>query len=104
MPLAGPPPRRLGAGLLNPSRTCSQSSFPPRGPPACAGATALRHPAQIACQERRCWAQLTLVYTWIHGLVFCAIGVIAAKLLARVEENPDLGFGILLLSVVATPS
>jgi hypothetical protein len=44
--------------------------------------------------------ELTLVYTWIHGLVFCAIGVLAAKLLALAETNPDLGFGILLLGVV----
>ncbi len=44
--------------------------------------------------------ELTLVYTWVHGMVFCAIGVIAAKLLALAETNPDLGFGILLLGVV----
>jgi hypothetical protein len=44
--------------------------------------------------------ELTLIYTWLHGLVFCMVGGIAAKLLVLAEKNPDLGFGILLLGVV----
>ena len=44
--------------------------------------------------------ELVLVYTWIHGLVFCVIGGIAAWLLAVAERKPDLGFGIVLLFVV----
>ncbi len=44
--------------------------------------------------------ELTIVYTWVHGLVFCVIGGIAAKLLALAEKNPDLGFGVILLAVV----
>ena len=41
----------------------------------------------------------TLMYTWVHGLVFVAIGVIASWLLRVVERKPDLGFGVLLLFV-----
>ena len=44
--------------------------------------------------------ETTLVYTWVHGLVFCVIGGVAARLLAAAERNPDLGFGIVLLAVV----
>lgn len=44
--------------------------------------------------------EMVLVYTWVHGLVFCVIGGIAARLLAAAERKPDLGFGILLLFVV----
>lgn len=44
--------------------------------------------------------ELVLVYTWVHGLVFCVIGGIAAWLLAVAERKPDLGFGILLLFAV----
>lgn len=44
--------------------------------------------------------EMVLVYTWVHGLVFCVIGGVAARLLAAAERKPDLGFGILLLFVV----
>lgn len=44
--------------------------------------------------------QMVLVYTWVHGMVFCVIGGIAARLLGAAERKPDLGFGILLLFVV----
>ncbi len=40
------------------------------------------------------------MYTWVHGLVFAVIGGIASRLLAFAEQNPDLGFGIVLLFVV----
>jgi hypothetical protein len=44
--------------------------------------------------------EMVLVYTWVHGLVFCAIGGIAAKLLALAEQDVHVGFGILLLFVI----
>ena len=44
--------------------------------------------------------EMVLVYTWIHGLVFCAIGGLASKLLDLAERNVNAGFGILLLFVV----
>lgn len=44
--------------------------------------------------------EMVLMYTWVHGLVFCFIGGAASRLLALAERNPNLGFGILLLFVV----
>jgi hypothetical protein len=44
--------------------------------------------------------EMVLLYTWVHGLVFCVIGGIASWLLAAADRNPNLGFGILLLFVV----
>lgn len=44
--------------------------------------------------------ETVLVFTWIHFLVFAFLGGIASYLLARAEESPNLGFGIVLLIVV----
>jgi hypothetical protein len=44
--------------------------------------------------------EMVLLYTWVHALVFCVIGGIAARLLAVAERQPNAGFGILLLFVV----
>jgi hypothetical protein len=44
--------------------------------------------------------QMVLMYTWVHWLAFCVIGGIASRLLRAAEQNPNLGFGILLLFVV----
>ena len=44
--------------------------------------------------------EMVLMYTWVHGLVFCVIGGAASWLLGLAEENPNIGFGILLLFVV----
>lgn len=44
--------------------------------------------------------EMTLMYTWVHGLIFCVIGGIASRLLALAEKNLNLGFGILLFFVV----
>jgi hypothetical protein len=41
-----------------------------------------------------------VLYTWVHALVFCVIGGLAARLLAVAERKPNAGFGILLLFVV----
>ncbi len=41
-----------------------------------------------------------LFYSWIHGLVFCVIGGLAAKLLSLAERDLHFGFGILLLFVI----
>jgi len=43
--------------------------------------------------------EMVLMFTWVHGLVFVAIGGIGARLLALAERNPNLGFGILMLFV-----
>lgn len=44
--------------------------------------------------------EMVMIYTWVHGMVFCFIGGLASKLLALAERNLNLGFGILLLFVV----
>jgi hypothetical protein len=44
--------------------------------------------------------EIVLIYSWVHGMIFCVIGGIASKLLSLAERNLDLGFGILLLFVV----
>jgi hypothetical protein len=59
------------------------------------GGAGLDHPDALAVSF-----ETVLVYTWVHGLVFCAIGGIAAKLLDLAEQDVNAGFGILLLFVI----
>ena len=40
------------------------------------------------------------MFTWVHMLVFAALGGIASRLLGMVERNPSWGFGLLLFAVV----
>ena len=40
------------------------------------------------------------MFSWIHGMVFAALGGVAARLLGYVEAHPSAGFGVLLLFVV----
>ena len=40
--------------------------------------------------------EMVLVYTWVHGMIFCLIGGLASRLLALAERDLHLGFGILL--------
>ena len=44
--------------------------------------------------------EMVVLYTWVHALVFCVIGGLAARLLAVAERQPNAGFGILLIFVV----
>ncbi len=43
---------------------------------------------------------MVLMFTWVHGLLFAAIGGVASRLLGVAERNPSIGFGVLLLFVV----
>ncbi len=43
---------------------------------------------------------MVLLYTWVHGMVFCVMGGLAAKLLALAEQNRNLGFGVVLLFII----
>jgi len=54
----------------------------------------------LSTESVRFSLEMTLMYTWVHGLVFAVIGGIASRLLGLAEQNPNLGFGILLLFVV----
>ena len=42
---------------------------------------------------------MVLMFTWVHGLAFAAVGGIVSRLLAMAERNASIGFGILLLFV-----
>ena len=44
--------------------------------------------------------QTVAMFTWVHGLVFAALGGVVARLLAVVERHPSLGFGIVLFFVI----
>lgn len=44
--------------------------------------------------------EMVFLFTWVHGLVFAAIGGIAARLLAFAEHTANVAFGIVLLFVV----
>lgn len=44
--------------------------------------------------------EMVLMFTWVHGLVFVALGGIVARLLDHAERHPGSGFGVLLLFVV----
>jgi hypothetical protein len=44
--------------------------------------------------------EMVLLYTWVHVLLFCVMGGVAARLLAVAERQPNAGFGILLVFVV----
>lgn len=44
--------------------------------------------------------EMTLMYTWVHLLIFIAVGGVASWLLYYAESNANLGFAILLLFVI----
>ena len=43
---------------------------------------------------------MVAMFTWVHVLAFAVIGVIVAHVIAKVETNPSLGFGFVLLFVI----
>lgn len=68
--------------------------------PAMLGTALFKGPAAI--ESTTVSFETVLVFTWIHFLVFAFLGGLAAYLLARAEESPNLGFGIVLLIVIFT--
>jgi len=46
--------------------------------------------------------EMTLMYTWIHVLVFGTLGGLASRMLWYAESHANLGFAILLLFVIFT--
>jgi hypothetical protein len=44
--------------------------------------------------------EMVLMFTWVHGLVFMALGGAASWLLAQAERHPSFGFGVLMLFVM----
>ena len=59
------------------------------------GGAGLETPARLPVS-----LEMVVLYTWVHALVFCVVGGLAARLLAFAERRPNAGFGILLLFVV----
>ncbi len=43
--------------------------------------------------------EMTLMYTWVHLMVFVGIGGVASWLLDHAEHNANFGFAVLLLAV-----
>jgi hypothetical protein len=43
---------------------------------------------------------MVAMFTWVHGLAFAVVGVVAAHLIATAERHPGLGFGFVLLFVI----
>ena len=69
--------------------------------PTVLGTALFRHGAGLGSPETLPISfEMVWMFTWVHGLVFAAIGGLAARLLALAERNPSFGFGILLLFVV----
>lgn len=42
---------------------------------------------------------MVMSFTWVHLLVFLLIGIVASRLIAVVERNPSLGFGVVIFAV-----
>ena len=69
--------------------------------PMVLGSTLFGRTASVATmRELPISFEIVLMYTWVHALVFCAIGGIASKLIDLAEDDANLGFGVLLLFVV----
>jgi hypothetical protein len=66
--------------------------------PAMLGTALFKGPGAIASTTVS--LETVLVFTWVHFLVFAFLGGVASYLLARAEESPNLGFGVVLLFVI----
>ena len=43
---------------------------------------------------------MVMMFSWVHGMVFAALGGLVAHLLGYAERHPSAGFGVLLLFVI----
>jgi len=69
--------------------------------PTVLGAALFLGPEDLASTGRvQVSLRLTLMYTWVHGLVFIVLGEIAAYFLLSAGKNLNLGLAILLLFVI----
>jgi hypothetical protein len=65
------------------------------------GSVLLRHDLHLESIDAASISfETVLIYTWVHGLAFCVLGGITARLLALAERQASYGFGILLLFVI----
>jgi hypothetical protein len=68
--------------------------------PTVLGTAIFRRAALAAPETLSVSLEMVGMFTWIHVLIFAALGGIASRLLAMAERNPSWGFGLLLLFVV----
>src|SRR5438552_17052421 len=68
--------------------------------PTVLGTAIFRHGALASPETLSVSLEMVGMFTWIHMLVFAALGGIASRLLGMVERNPSWGFGLLLFAVV----
>ena len=66
--------------------------------PTLLGTTLFRRGAAVAVPDVS--LEMVLMFTWVHGLVFVALGGIASWLLAQAERHPSFGFGVVILFVI----
>ena len=69
--------------------------------PTVLGTALFRHGAGLESPETLPISlEMVGMFTWVHTLLFVAIGGLASRLLAVAERNPSFGFGVLLLFIV----
>jgi hypothetical protein len=68
--------------------------------PTVLGTAIFRRAALASPETLSVSLEMVGMFTWIHVLVFAALGGIASRLLGMVERNPSWGFGLLLFAVV----
>jgi hypothetical protein len=68
--------------------------------PTVLGTAIFRRAALASPETLSVSLEMVGMFTWIHVLVFAALGGIASRLLGMVERNPSWGFGLLLLFIV----
>jgi len=69
--------------------------------PTVLGTALFRHGAGLASPDTvPISLEMVGMFTWVHALVFAALGGIASRLLGLADRNPNFGFGIVLLFVV----
>src|SRR5207237_866407 len=91
-PALTPPRRAPGTVAL-----CAPLPPAPRGPPPCRppvpGPPTFRRAAPATPETLSVSLEMVGMFTWIHVLIFAALGGVASRLLAMVERNPSWGFG-----------
>jgi hypothetical protein len=68
--------------------------------PTVLGTAIFRRSALASPETLSVSLEMVGMFTWVHMLVFAALGGIASRLLGMVERNPSWGFGLLLFAVV----
>lgn len=68
--------------------------------PTVLGTALFRHGEGLATPETLPISiEMVFLFTWVHGMVFTAIGGLLGRLLAMAERNAHIGFGLVILFV-----